>query len=818
MLPKRPFARFLIIGVAVLVLALVGVHAYNIVHLDPGAWRAAAEPLLARAREISERARPEYQDLALATLPPNPHNGPFYRLDETLHEAQVLEDPAGVAVAEGAVIYGFEFEDAAEPGLVPADGAAPVVEGGMLKVMGYNGEDHFTNDQRLSVPQAELGDIVIRARASEPTWMTLAWSKEEEARGDIWWNAIDVRLESDDEFHTYVINGRNALRRGLDPGDELARLFLRPARIAGTEVEIDFIRFLSKRNRYLAAINGVLYETLGGEMRKVLYMLPEQTLEWAIEVPQRAPTLEFGNGVLLDGHPVEFEVEIVAANESVALHSQNLDSTSGWQDFRFDLSPWAGKSVRLRLKVTGDARNVAFWSTPFIHSAPNKRFNAIIVLEDALRADYLSAHGYQLDTSPNKIALMSERGIQFDWAFSQATKTRPSVPALMTSLYPTATGVWHRSDALSERYLTLAEIMRAQGFVTASFIQNGNAGPYAGLHQGFDEIYDEQMMGQATEELLGERVFSWLGEHRDQNFFLYLHAIDPHGPYDPPAPFDQLYAETAGEGTPVRRKEFLDPASVDEPTLEGRQRRYAGEIRHNDDVLTGLLRKLDQLSLTQDTMVILLSDHGEYLGEHGHWDHHPPSLMPVIHVPLMMTHPSRFKQPKRIKDAVQLIDVMPTILELAEVDQTDLLMEGYSLVDLIEQQNTERWQNRVVIAEEPWAMYKENPCPCASMLHRNWQVISSTWLWPHYRRENILPHLHAFVNTRVYEYREDPKGENFALSFLPDLYVRWVVSDLISELQQANMTAWRKFTEGDGVDVRLDPDTLEHLRGLGYVN
>ena len=85
-------------------------------------------------------------------------------------------------------------------------------------------------------------------------------------------------------------------------GDHLARLFLRPADSWWTDVEIDFIRFLSKRSRYLAAPNGVLYETLGGEMRKVLYMLPEQTLEWTIDVPQEDPTLEFGNAILLDGN------------------------------------------------------------------------------------------------------------------------------------------------------------------------------------------------------------------------------------------------------------------------------------------------------------------------------------------------------------------------------------------------------------------------------------------------------------------------------------------------------------------------------------
>ena len=123
-----------------------------------------------------------------------------------------------------------------------------------------------------------------------------------------------------------------------------------------------------------------------------------------------------------------------------------------------------------------------------------------------------------------------------------------------------------------------------------------------------------------------------------------------------------------------------------EPTAEGRRRRYAGEILHNDALLPRLLEKLGALGLTEDTLLILLSDHGEYMGEHGLVGHQPPGLMPVIHVPLMMVYPKRFREAKRIGDPVQLIDVMPTILELAEVDRADLLLQGDSLVGLIEGQ------------------------------------------------------------------------------------------------------------------------------------
>ena len=507
----------------------------------------------------------------------------------------------------------------------------------------------------------------------------------------------------------------------------LARLFLRPADTWWTDVEIDFIRFLSKRSRYLAAPNGVLYETLGGEMRKALYMLPDQTLEWAIDVPQDDPgsssatpfSWMIGRSRLRSASQPE--------TRAVILHDQTLSSASGWQDFRLDLSAWAGKSVRLQLKVSGDPQMSPFGRAPSCIHGRKKRFNVIVLLEDALRADYLSAHGYERETSPNKTALMRERGIQFDWAVSQATKTRPSVPSLMTSLYPTATGVWHFSDMLSERYLTLAEILRAQGFATASFIQNGNAGPYAGLHQGFSELYDQQIMGQATEEILRRaRVFLARAAPRSQLLPLSARHRSAR-PLRAAAAVRRLVPGSCWHG--LRRwrgvSEF-DPESMREPTAEGRRQRYAGEIRHNDALLPRLLEKLSALGLAEDTLLIFLSDHGEYMGEHGLWDHQPPGLMPVIHVPLMMVYPKRFQEAKRIADPVQLIDVMPTILELAEVDPADLLLQGDSLVGLIEGREPERWRDRVVISEEPSVMHKQGPCRCASVIHRDWHVNSST--------------------------------------------------------------------------------------------
>ena len=240
---------------------------------------------------------------------------------------------AYIGPGAGITVLGALWGVAVAVVLAVADGENPPVEDGILKMVGFKGRDHLTNADPIALPVDEIGDVVIRARASEQTWMRLAWSEEEQPE-NAWNYRVDVQLLGDGEFHSYLINGRNVFKRGLQSGDRVARLFLRPADSWWTDVEIDFIHFLSKRSRYLAAPNGALYETLGGEMRKALYMLPEQTLEWAVEVPQGDPTLEFGNAVLLGDRPVTFEVRIATADQSVTLHDQTLSSASGWRDFR----------------------------------------------------------------------------------------------------------------------------------------------------------------------------------------------------------------------------------------------------------------------------------------------------------------------------------------------------------------------------------------------------------------------------------------------------------------------------------------------------
>ena len=804
-------------------LALVAaLHVYNYLRLDLGALSANVQPILVEARALSEKAKPEYQELALATLPPNPVNGPFHRLDDLLDRAVVTQEPPPSAV-DSALIGALEFNDPAAPDLKPVKGGtSTTMRDGVLEVVNDR-DDHLENAVALAIPRDEIGDLVIRMKADKGTYLRIAWSTAQTPKDNKIWHArYDVRFIDHQDFHTYVINARDVMRRGLRSGENLGRLYILPADISGARVKLDYIRFLSKASRY-ASSRGVDYESISGEMRKAMYMRPNQELKFAFKVPDREPRLEFGMGILLDGQPLRFEAHLIQADgTAVPLHDDTVSDTAQWRDVRVDLSSWAGQEVRLALRSTGDQRSVAFWANPIVSSAPIEPFNVIFMIEDAQRADYLSLYGHPKPTTPFKERLMAEKGVLFEHAITQAEKTRPSAGSYMTGLYPTTTGLWYFSDVLSDRFLTWAEIMRAQGYLTAAVTQNGNVGPYAGMQQGFDRMIDASAVGASTEDVFtGDRVQLFLEQNRDRNFFLYLHAIDPHAPYDPPQPFrSQFLGDMSGSSNAVERNPVFDAPWVEQPTIETRRRLYEAEIAHNDTVVKNFFGRLDQMGLSDDTFVIMSSDHGEYLGDRSFfgnrmWDHRPPSYMAGTHVPMMFVYPKRFPKPRRISAPVQMIDLLPTVLDLGGVDRSDLMLQGRSLVGLVDGEQPEFWRDRVIVAEEPTAMLKNDPCNCGSVYFRDWHLLSSSWMWP--RNHLYAPSFQAFLTTSVLAI-DKPHGERQAWGFLPDMLVRWHQRSILAELREANMAAWRKMTDGEGRDWMIDPDTLERLHGLGYVN
>ncbi len=318
--------------------------------------------------------------------------------------------------------------------------------------------------------------------------------------------------------------------------------------------------------------------------------------------------------------------------------------------------------------------------------------NLIVIVVDTLRADHLGYHGYERDTSPNLDALAAESSV-FLRHRSQASRTGPSVATLVTGLHPRSHGVVNpltKIDAkgtLDESQLTLAEILRQHGYHAAGFGANLNILPRFGFAQGY---HTYSIIGWKEAAAVNRLAFRWLDGYRarfgEKPLFLYLHYLDPHSPYLAPPEYRERFADPGYSGAFTGEHLVIDEAITGERTVGPADREalrglYDAEIRYVDDQVAELLAHLDGLGLLERSLVVFLSDHGEELGEHGSWLHGYTLYEEQLRVPLLIRHPDL--PPRRIDASSRQMDILPTILELLDVE-TPAHVQGASLVPLMQ--------------------------------------------------------------------------------------------------------------------------------------
>jgi len=331
----------------------------------------------------------------------------------------------------------------------------------------------------------------------------------------------------------------------------------------------------------------------------------------------------------------------------------------------------------------------------------------LLVSIDTLRADHLSAYGYERETSPRIDALAAE-GVLFEQHVSSSSWTLPAHTALFTGVSDSVHGNLEATGtALSERFVTLAECFQRAGWATGGFY----AGPYLheafGLGQGFD-VYqacvpelgalepadveqwamDRDVMRSSHEGVTNDDVLAaasaWLEAHRDEPVFCFVHLWDVHFDYTPPPPYDTLFdpdyrGAVTGEG-------FFFDRAIREGRLGPRDVQhlialYDGEIRWTDHVVGELLDDLAALGRDRDAVVAVTSDHGTELWDHGGIAHRTTLFDELLHVPLVLRAPGRLPAGARVRAQTRIIDVAPTLCELAGVAPPEGIM-GSSLVHL----------------------------------------------------------------------------------------------------------------------------------------
>jgi arylsulfatase A-like enzyme len=453
-----------------------------------------------------------------------------------------------------------------------------------------------------------------------------------------------------------------AIRFALDPGaEDLLRLRFHAAPAAGaaaTEAR--------GRLRLAAAVRS------GGEAWRTI---GEASLELAAEAPWRRDVR------------VQLPLPSAAAADELELRVEGLDVTGRVVAGLSELTVVSTAHVT-RLAAGGPGRNV------------------LVLLVDALRADRLGLYGSPRDTSPN-LDRAARAGLVFERAFTPAPWTLPAVVSLLTGTEPTTHGVVDAADSvLSPERPTLPDALRAAGYTTAAFLANPLLGESHGFRPAFEHFEECFFMDAGR---VDARLVRWLRAHRDERFFAFVHYMEPHAPYAAPDPFYDVFSPgyagrivrntwnvptdpaaaalgaALARGVPVELRPELGEEVLDlrwrvqagAALFERLSELYDGEVRYWDHRFGLLQQELARLGLADDTIVVVVADHGEEFAEHGRFGHGFDFHDEVLRVPLVILDPAE-RRPRRITGTTSLVDLAPLLLERLGVPRPAEL-EGWTL-------------------------------------------------------------------------------------------------------------------------------------------
>jgi arylsulfatase A-like enzyme len=498
--------------------------------------------------------------------------------------------------------------------------------------------------------------------------------------------------------------------------------------------------------------------------------------------------------------------------------------------------------------LTGCSRSAA---------AADRRANVVVIALDTLRADHLGCYGYQRGTSPNIDHFASESFV-FESAIAAAPWTAPALISIMTSLYPAVHGVrdtphqWRMSD----RVTTLAEILKARGYTTAAFTEGGYARGDFGLDQGFD-LYpanpedttdDHSILGQASRIVANtDRTLDWLRTQGEQPFFLFFHTYEIHAPYRAPDECVRRFVpefDEVAEHEAVRRiieswnaTRTIDCESYRTMTLHRRRCHtfaelpkmderwksherakelgcgtpelfqdavfqdhllglYDGGIVHADEQVERLFSELRARRMLENTIVVIVSDHGEGLGQHDELEHGTVLYPEILRVVLMMRVPESLRRglpaPGHVEPLVRTVDVVPTLLELLGIRDKSLPLQGRSLLPLMRGEMEER----VAFSHSRTMAVEEDKQEC---------VRSGSWhmIWDR-----------GTEAAQLFDLRSDPGALHNVAGGHADVVAE--LRHLLDEQRARNETLHR-IVGGDAQPVALDDTAKRELHGLGYL-
>ncbi|MFT5042904.1 MAG: arylsulfatase A-like enzyme, partial [Hyphomicrobiaceae bacterium] len=528
------------------------------------------------------------------------------------------------------------------------------------------------------------------------------------------------------EDHRFKVRGEGGPI--LEPVREIAIIF---GTSGPATVELESVSLVSASATYadnglgVRSISSSAHTEFGPQRRSIFAHTPAR-LSFQVSVPASA-RLDFAMGSFAAS--ARMSVQVIEGSGEETILEETVQPLEAWRQRSVDLSRWAGRDVTLSLVAEADdeaSPSIAFWASPTLSSTATPKPgsgpqppNVIFYVIDGASAGYMSVYGYERETTPN-LERLAEEGVVFEYAYSNATWTMPSTASFMTSLQHSVLGGL-RSDVnpIPPNVTTMAEHFHGAGFHTGVFTFNPNAGSRSGLDRGVDVFRDFGKRGNPfdpieaiSSKILHAQFWDWR-EAYPGSYWVHFQTTDVHPPHHPPSPFaGRLVSAERSTALADQMLKFRFPfnhqsASVHEhwqgqlsqhgvdplPFYDTMQASHDEAMMHQDMRLGELIQDLKDRGEWENTLLIIGSDHGHPAASYprfgrGQLDPQPPAWAGALlgefesHIPMIFVWPGRIEGGRRIEQPVSMIDVLPTVLELAGLPPADFA-QGSSLAGIL---------------------------------------------------------------------------------------------------------------------------------------
>jgi len=435
--------------------------------------------------------------------------------------------------------------------------------------------------------------------------------------------------------------------------------------------------------------------TLGGVKRRALVVGAPTTLSFYLDVPQGGK-LSFGLASTSE-KTQGLRASVTVRAEGMAPKTLlTAEPGTSWRDEVFALDDCAGKIVRIDFSAEGDAAQGVAWSAPALALSPTpvvasakQAKNVVVVLIDTLRARSLRPFNPGTRVQTPVLDAIASEGAVFEATQAPENWTKPSTASLLTGLFPATHGAKTDAAMVPKSALLLPEALKAAGFATGSFIANGYVSDKFGFNQGWDYYTNYIRERKTTDaEFVFKDAADWVEKHKGERFFAYVHTIDPHVPYDPPAEYLKLYkkGDYAGPVSPRKTPDQLAEAKRVPPRMTFNEADkqylrdlYDGEVSYHDHYLGVFVERLKAMGVYDDTVFVITADHGEEFDEHGSWGHGHSVYQELLWIPYIVRLPGVVPAGTRISQTVSSMSVYPTVLDAAGVPQPGALEDKSKL-------------------------------------------------------------------------------------------------------------------------------------------